>query len=493
MVGDSPVVVSASFSRCTCNGTHRLNVARKKPGLTGREFVAIPTENGRMRILARTYVVALAVLLSGTFGLSTAFAQGCPGANGGVPPGANTTDASAPFFIDTTGLNFNTTPPTRDPANPNYPPAKELPDGTLPTAEAEGNFIIGPTHAPAAEIIAQGDIPHGTVSGFTMSSNDGVIFSPAMIRDDPNGCLNSSLVAAQTVAGDRSNLLVTTSHPGRWTRSVDVYVPAQYVRGAEAPFIVVGDGGPAGFFNEKQLFTVLDNLIQQRRVPPLIAISIGAGGQDAQGSERGREYDAVSGAYAEWVEHEVLPLVEQHANVRLTKNPDGRATMGISSSGAAAFTMAWYRPDLYHRVLAYSPTMVNQQWPHSSALPGGAWEYHTKWAGPAVAELSVSGLHVTTSDTANASPLISNSPVKPIRFWFEVGDQDLFYPLPSLPDGMHDWVLADERLAKALGEKGYRYQFVFARNARHVDKATVAQTLPEALEWVWKGYPTQTP
>ncbi len=27
------------------------------------------------------------------------------------------------------------------------------------------------------------------------------------------------------------------------------------------------------------------------------------------------------------------------------------------------------------------------------------------------------------------------------------------------------------------------------RNAKHVDRPTIAQTLPSALEWVWKGYP----
>ncbi len=61
----------------------------------------------------------------------------------------------------------------------------------------------------------------------------------------------------------------------------------------------------------------------------------------------------MSGAYAQFVEREVLPLVEQNAGVRLTKNPEGRATMGLSSSGVAAFTMAWFYPELYHRVLAY--------------------------------------------------------------------------------------------------------------------------------------------
>jgi hypothetical protein len=87
--------------------------------------------------------------------------------------------------------------------------------------------------------------------------------------------------------------------------------------------------------------------------------------------------------------------------------------------------------------------------------------------------------------------LIPNSPTKPIRIWFETGDQDLFYPVTPVADGMHDWTLADERFAKVLADKGYHYQFLFARNAQHVDKATVAQTLPAALEWLWQGYPAQ--
>jgi hypothetical protein len=434
----------------------------------------------------------IGALLSSAFVAPAAIAQqaDCPKGNASIPPGANTTDPSAPFFIDTAGMDLKTTPPTRSPSNPNYPPATELPDGTLPSLDAEGNFIIGPTHHAAPETVASNQVPKGSVYTYTISSNGSVIYNPAMVREDAQNCLNASVFNAPTAPGDRSNLIVSASRPGIWTRTVDVYVPAQYVHGVEAPFLVVGDGGQTGFYKEQQLFTVLDNLIQQHRVPPMVVISIGAGGQDAQGSERGLEYDAVSGAYAEWVESEVLPLVEQH-DVKLTKNPDGRASMGISSSGAAAFTMAWFHPELYHRVLAYSPTMVNQQWPHSTALPGGAWEYHDAWPGPKEAKLSVNGIHVTKADGPDGSPLIPNSPRKPIRFWFEVGDQDLFYPLAPLADGMHDWVLADERMAKVLADKGYHYQFLFSRNAVHVDGPTVAQTLPEALEWVWKGYPAQ--
>ena len=54
------------------------------------------------------------------------------------------------------------TPPTRDPNTPGYVEAKELPDGTVPPADADGNFIIGPTHNPAPEMTVQEGVPQGT-------------------------------------------------------------------------------------------------------------------------------------------------------------------------------------------------------------------------------------------------------------------------------------------------------------------------------------------
>src|SRR5207253_54121 len=129
-------------------------------------------------------------------------------------------------------------------------------------------------------------------------------------------------------------------YPKSYTRTVTVYIPAQYVAGTAAPVIVTADGPDAN------LPLVLDNLIAQRRVPAMVAIMIQNGGGDAQGSERGLEYDTVSGKYAEFVEAEVIPLVEKNCGVQITKDPEGRATMGGSSGAAAAFTMAWYHPEL---------------------------------------------------------------------------------------------------------------------------------------------------
>ena len=338
-------------------------------------------------------------------------------------------------------------PPTRDPHSPGYVTAKELPDGANAPAKEDGNFILGPTHNPAPEMTVHEAVPQGTVHTFTMESADSKIY-PGIARE--------AKTFGTADPANPAKLIVTTSHPAPYSRHVAVYVPQQYVPGTAAPFIVGADGP------DKALFTALDSLIFEHRVPVMIAISISNGSGDAQGSQRGLEYDTMSGLYAEFVEKEVLPLVEKQYHVKLTHDPEGRATMGGSSGGSAAFIMAWYHPELYHRVLTYSGTYVNQQWPWNPATPGGAWEFH--------------------------KDLIPNSPAKPLRIWMEVGDRDLFNP-NSMRDNMHDWVVANENMAKVLAAKGYHYQFVFARNTGHTDRAVKQQTLPEALEYVWQGYP----
>ena len=434
---------------------------------------------------ARGVVAVAAVLSVAVAGDVLALDRGSP-ALARFPASANLDRPSEPFYIDLVGMDLRASPPTRDPRTPGYPPARELADGALAPSDRGGNFILGPSHAPAAEARERPGVAKGRLVSFTLASADSVIYRPGVVRAEASS--HAALATAPTMPGDPSNLVVASSRPGSWTRKVTVYVPPGYTAGVKAPVMVVGDG-EAAFPDGRPLSTILDNLIAARRIPPVVAVLIGSGGQDQQGSERGREYDTVSGAYAQWVETEVLPKAEQEAKVSLTHDPDGRATMGFSSSGAAAFTMAWFRPDLYRRVLAYSPTFVNQQWPHDPALPGGAWEYHSAWTGPKSPTLAARGFaQPVTSDAPTGSPLILEADRKPIRFWFLAGDRDMFYPSPQMADGMHDWVLANERMASVLAAKQYDYQFVFARNADHVDLPTLLQTLPEALEWLWRGY-----
>ena len=175
----------------------------------------------------------------------------------------------------------------------------------------------------------------------------------------------------------------------------------------------------------------------------MIAVMIQNGGGDAQGSERGLEYDTMSGKFAEFIQAEVLPAVEQKLGVTLTRDPEGRAAMGGSSGGAAAFTMGWYHPEWYHRVVSYSGTYVNQQWPYDPVTPGGAWEYHNR--------------------------LIEASAPKPIRLWMHVSDRDNYNP-NMMRDGMHDWVMANHRMAAVFRDKCYHYQYAFSLNSDHTDR-----------------------
>jgi enterochelin esterase-like enzyme len=276
------------------------------------------------------------------------------------------------------------------------------------------------------------DVPHGNVYRFSMSSNDSAIYPG----------LN-----------------------GSYTRSIEVYVPAQYVDGQSAPFIVVQDG--PGYTTRMQ--RALDNLISDGRAPALIAIMVDNGGGDGIGSERGLEYDTMSDVYVTFVDTELLPFVLSNAeilgdypNIALTDDPEGRAAMGCSSGAAAAFTMAWFGADRYRRVLSYSGTFVDQQDPSVPTYPNGAWEYHE---------------HLIADQTPN----------QVIRVYLEVGEND--NGATRSEESLHNWVLANQRMAEVLEQKGYHYQYQFAAGAGHCDGGAIGQTLYAALEWLWRGYP----
>ena len=262
-------------------------------------------------------------------------------------------------------------------------------------------------------------------------------------------------------------------YPKAPARPVAIYVPAQYVSGTPAPVIVVQDGN--NFFGFVDLVSnTLDNLINSKRLPPIVAVFPDNGGGDAQGSERGLEYDTLSGVYAEWVDQELLPRAEQETKAQLpaqavtfTKDPEGRAAMGGSSGGIASFIMTWYHPDLFRRALTFSPSFVAQESPVNPAHPLGAWNFHED------------------GDEDEGGIIAKTVPNKPIRVWMECGTNDLNggteYPHYDLEYGA-------KRSELKMAAKGYHVHLDVGTNAAHVDGIVVKETLPEAMLWVWRGY-----
>ncbi len=339
-------------------------------------------------------------------------------------------------------------PPVRKHDDPGAPPFIVLKAGQNPPLDANSNYVIGPKYVPAPERKKVESVPQGKVMQFVIDSKETKLFNPGIARKK----------LGMVDPGNPKTLIVET-HTIDYKRTINVYFPSQYQPGQASPFMVIHDG-PKGQ-PRAELLHIFDNLIAQKRIPPIIVIWIANGGGDAQGHERGKEYDNMNGDYAEYIEAEVLPRVEKHTQVKLTKDPDGRAVMGNSSGGSAALIMAWFRTDLYHRVLTTSGTFVNQAWPFDPKYPDGAWGFH--------------------------KTLIPNSPKKPLRIFLSVGDADLLNP-NVMRDDMHDWVAANHRMAQVLKEKGYDYQYLFCRGAGHSVGNAQSQFLPHALEWVWNGY-----
>lgn len=317
----------------------------------------------------------------------------------------------------------------------------------------EGNFRIAPPYVADPAFSERPEVPKGRVIRFTMNSAESRIF--------PTGPVGGG-------RGGRGRGGAPPEPPQHETfeRQVAVYIPAGYVPNTPAPFIVVQDerwyireDAPLTADGEPRtdlafMPTMLDNLIYESRIPPIVAVLLAPG----PGGQRTIEYDTVSDRYTNFVETEVLPRITRDYQVAFTTDPEGRATFGESSGAAAALTMAWLNPNLYRRVISYSGTFVALQ--RSATAPNGAWDFHETF--------------------------VPNSERKPLRIWLHVSENDNGANSPV--EQMRNWVIANTRMANVLEAKGYPYQFVFSEASGHVERSVQLQTMPEAFEWVWKGY-----
>ena len=316
-----------------------------------------------------------------------------------------------------------------------------------PGSDGDGSFTIGPEYHVDPDLTDRGN-PKGRSFEFSLRLADSKVFR-----------------------GDDTTL-EPAKKPVRAARKIFVYVPAAYHDGTRAPLLVIHDGpGQLGLVRH-----ALDNLAAapdpKRRLPAFVAIAVENGGDDGKNSERGLEYDTMSDRLARFINDEVLPAVLADPGIRaayphlaFTGDPWGRAVLGCSSGGAAALTMAWFRPDLFRRVIAYSGTFVDQQdddAAEEAKYPFGAWEYHS------------------------SMKLIQTGGKKPLRIYTHVSEMDL---RPNDPEETHhNWVMAGKRTEAALAGKGYHHRFELSLATGHCDRRVFGQTLADTLVWVWRGY-----
>jgi enterochelin esterase family protein len=236
---------------------------------------------------------------------------------------------------------------------------------------------------------------------------------------------------------------------------VDVFIPEQYVDGAETPFMISTDGLSG------RLVTASRNLAVDpdpaRRVPPLVLIGV------TPGSDRSGEYDTVSDKFWQYMTTEVMPAVladdaiaAAYPNLKLTSNPSGRGGYGCSSGAPAVMGMAWFGD--FTRLLTYSGSFTALQ--RSATYPDGAWDYPS---------------------------MIREAPVKPgLRMFLNANQNDI--GSTDAESTHRNWVIANQNMAAALTEKGYHYRFVYSEGTGHCAGEVQGQSLPDALVWLWRGY-----
>ena len=223
-------------------------------------------------------------------------------------------------------------------------------------------------------------------------------------------------------------------------------------------------------FNDGQAFknmegdarapNVLDNLIDRREIPVMLAVFINPGRRPDQPeptpqewgdrtTNRPTEYNTLDDKYARVIVDELMPVLNKEYNI--SKDPERRGIGGASSGAIAAFTVAWERPNEFRKVLSIVGSFTNIRGGHAY------------------------------------SDIVRKSEKKPIRIFLQDGRNDNRVGRDGKYDETRDWFLQNVRLMQALTEKGYDVNYTWGIG-RHGQKQGGA-ILPEMMRWLWRDHP----
>jgi len=234
------------------------------------------------------------------------------------------------------------------------------------------------------------------------------------------------------------------------SRDYWVYIPDQYDSSSPAALMVFQDGG--GYARRNRGFrvpNVFDNLIHAGEMPVTVALCINPGvvkpSTDSVQARLNRsfEYDSMDDRYARFLIEEMIPLVVQKYDLKLSDDPDDRGICGSSSGGICAFNVAWHRPDTFRRVFTTIGTYVG--------LRGGE----------------------------SYSTLVRKTEPKPLRIFLQDGSNDL-----NTYGG--DWWLANQAMLRSLQWAGYEVHHEFGEGP-HSGKHGIA-IFPDVMRWLWKDH-----
>jgi len=149
-----------------------------------------------------------------------------------------------------------------------------------------------------------------------------------------------------------------------------VYTPYNYENLIDLPVIYVTDGHEYANKDLGAMIIILDNLISQQMIEPVIAVFIDPRNPDNTGINRRMSEYAANIKFANFVADELVPLVD--SEYKTNASPDKRAILGTSMGGWNAAFFGLERSDKFHLIGIHSPAFDNniiQQYQTSEKLP----------------------------------------------------------------------------------------------------------------------------
>jgi enterochelin esterase family protein len=243
-----------------------------------------------------------------------------------------------------------------------------------------------------------------------------------------------------------------------------VYVPAQYDPAQPVALMVFNDGqAMMAEPGDVQAQHVLDNLIYRREIPVMLGVFINPGRRPDQPeptpkewgdrtTNRPEEYNPPTDKYARVIVEELMPALKKEFN--LSPDPELHGIMGASSGGCAAFSVAWFRPDDFRKVITFVGSFTDLR---------GEYIY---------------------------PELVEQSDRKPIRIFLQDGRNDNRGLRGNTYNPKRDWFLQNVRLVSALTKKGYDVNYAWGIG-NHGQKQGGA-IFPSMMRWLWRDQPVST-
>jgi len=129
-------------------------------------------------------------------------------------------------------------------------------------------------------------------------------------------------------------------------RSLWIYTPPQYGRNKNRFGVLVLFDGPA-YKDWVPTPTILDNLIAEKRIPPLIAVLVSHPSPKARNQEL-----TCSEPFTRFLVEELFPWLRQ--NYRMSSDPSCHVVGGSSNGGLGAAYAAFRHPEIFGNVLSQS-------------------------------------------------------------------------------------------------------------------------------------------